>query len=166
MEKITADEFVKLLNEKYSKANIEDEFKKSDDPFKTASDMFMKLMKDVSDYAESKKAAKNSENELKAVPAKSKDYYEGYNMAIRQMKEAFSIDLYLFNTVKENATTYILNSLELIVKDDDKVNKDTFKGLATAIDELNSTVRSIKNTQKNINILNKLSDNLLPPESK
>ena len=36
---------------------------------------------------ESKKAAKNSENELKAVPAKSKDYYEGYNMAIRQMLE-------------------------------------------------------------------------------
>lgn len=55
--------------------------------------MFMKLMKAVP----AKKAAKNSENDLKAVPAKSKDYYEGYNMAIRQMKEAFSIDLLLFN---------------------------------------------------------------------
>lgn len=166
MEKITADEFVKLLNEKYSKANIEDEFKKSSDPFKTASDMFMKLMKDVSDYTESKKAAKNSENDLKAVPAKSKDYYEGYNMAIRQMKEAFSIDLHLFNTVKENATTCILNNLEMIVKDDAKVDKDTFSELVVALDELNSTIRNIKNTEKNINIIDKLSNNLLPPESK
>lgn len=166
MEKITADEFVKLLNEKYSKANIENEFKKSDDPFKTASDMFMKVMKDVSDYAESKKAAKNSENNLKAVPAKSKDYYEGYNMAIRQMKEAFSIDLYLFNTIKEKTTTCILNNLEMIVKDEDKVDKDTFSELVIALDELNSTIRSIKNTEKNINIIDKLSNNLLPPESK
>lgn len=166
MEKITADEFVKLLNEKYSKANIEDEFKKSSDPFKTASNMFMKLMKDVSDYAESKKATKNSENDLKAVPAKSKDYYEGYNMAIRQMKEAFSIDLHLFNTVKENATTCILNNLEIIVKDEDKVDKDTFNELVIALDELNSTIRNIKNTEKNINIIDKLSNNLLPPESK
>lgn len=166
MEKITADEFVKLLNEKYSKANIESEFKKSSDPFKTASDMFMKLMKDVSDYTESKKAAKNSENELKAVPAKSKDYYEGYNMAIRQMKEAFSIDLYLFNTTKENTTTCILNNIEMIVKNEDKVDKDTFRELVVALDELNSAVRNIKNTEENINILDKLSNNLLPPESK
>ena len=166
MEKITADEFVKLLNEKYSKANIEGEFKKSGDPFKTASDVFMKLMKDVSDYTESKKAAKNSENDLKAVPAKSKDYYEGYNMAIRQMKEAFSIDLYLFNTVKEKTTTCILNNLEMIVKDEAKVDKDTFRELVIALDELNSTIRSIKNTEKNINIIDKLSNNLLPPESK
>lgn len=166
MEKITADEFVKLLNEKYSKANIENEFKKSDDPFKTASDMFMKLMKDVSDYAESKKATKNSENDLKAVPAKSKDYYEGYNMAIRQMKEAFSIDLHLFNAVKENTITCILNNLEMIVKNEDKVDKDTFSELVIALDELNSTIRSIKNTEKNIDIIDKLSNNLLPPESK
>ena len=166
MEKITADEFVKLLNEKYSKANIEDEFKKSGDPFKTASDMFMKLMKDVSDYAESKKAAKNSENDLKAVPAKSKDYYEGYNMAIRQMKEAFSIDLFLFNTVKENTTACILNNIEMIVKNEAKVDKDTFRELVTALDELNSAVRSIKNTEKNINVIDKLSNNILPPESK
>ena len=166
MEKITADEFVKLLNEKYSKANIEDEFKKSGDPFKTASDMFMKLMKDVSDYAESKKAAKNSENELKAVPAKSKDYYEGYNMAIRQMKNSFSIDLYLFNTIKEKTTTCILNNLEMIVKNESKVDKDTFNELVVALDELNSAVRSIKNNKKNISILDKLSNNLLPPESK
>lgn len=164
--KMTADEFVKLLNEKYSKENIENEFKKSSDPFKTASDVFMKLMKDVSDYTESKKVAKNSENNLKAVPAKSKDYYEGYNMAIRQMKEAFSIDLYLFNTIKENAMTCALNNLELIAKNDDKIDKDTFKELAIAIDEINSSVRNIKNTEKNVNILNKLSDNLLPPESK
>lgn len=166
MEKITADEFVKLLNEKYSKANIEDEFKKSGDPFKTASDMFMKLMKDVSDYAESKKVAKNSENELKAVPAKSKDYYEGYNMAIRQMKESFSIDLYLFNTIKEKTTTCILNNFEMIVKNESKVDKDTFRELVVALDELNSAIRSIKNTEKNISILDKLSNNLLPPESK
>lgn len=158
--KMAADEFVKLLNEKYSKENIENEFKKSDDPLKVASDMFMKLMKDVSDYA------KNSENDLKAVPAKSKDYYEGYNMAIRQMKEAFSIDLHLFNTVKENTTTCILNNLEMIVKDEAKADKDTFKELAVALDELNSAVRSIKNTEKNINIIDKLSNNLLPPESK
>lgn len=164
--KMTADEFVKLLNEKYSKENIENEFKKSGDPLKVASDMFMKLMKDVSDYAESKKAAKNSENDLKAVPAKSKDYYEGYNMAIRQMKEAFSIDLHLFNTVKENTTTCILNNLEMIVKDEAKVDKDTFNELVIALDELNSAVRSIKNTEKNIDILDKLSNNLLPPESK
>ena len=166
MEKITADEFVKLLNEKYSKANIEDEFKKSDDPFKTASNMFMKLMKDVSDYAESKKTAKNSENDLKAVPAKSKDYYEGYNMAVRQMKEAFSIDLHLLNTVKENTTTCILNNLEMIVKDEAKVDKDTFSELVIALDELNSTIRSIKNTEKNIDIIDKLSSNILPPKSK
>ena len=166
MEKITADEFVKLLNEKYSKANIEDEFKKSDDPFKTASNMFMKLMKDVSDYAESKKTAKNSENDLKAVPAKSKDYYEGYNMAVRQMKEAFSIDLHLFNTIKENTTTCILNNLEMIVKDEAKVDKDTFSELVIALDELNSTIRSIKNTEKNIDIIDKLSSNILPPKSK
>lgn len=166
MEKITADEFVKLLNEKYSKANIENEFKKSGDPFKTASDMFIKLMKDVSDYAESKKAAKNSENDLKAVPAKSKDYYEGYNMAIRQMKEAFSIDLHLFNTIKENTTTCILNNLEMIVKNEDKVDKSTFSELVVALDELNSTIRSIKHIEKNINIIDKLSNNLLPPESK
>lgn len=158
--KMAADEFVKLLNEKYSKENIENEFKKSDDPLKVASDMFMKLMKDVSDYA------KNSENDLKAVPAKSKDYYEGYNMAIRQMKEAFSIDLHLFNTVKENTATCILNNLEMIVKDEAKADKDTFKELAVALDELNSAVRSIKNTEKNINIIDKLSNNLLPPESK
>lgn len=159
--KMAADEFVKLLNEKYSKANIE-----ANDPFKTASDMFMKLMKDVSNYAESKKAAKNSENDLKAVPAKSKDYYEGYNMAIRQMKNAFSINLLLFNTVKENTTTCILNNLEIIVKDEAEVNKNTFNELAVALDELNSAVRSIKNTEKNISILDKLSNNLLPPESK
>lgn len=164
--KMTADKFVKLLSERYSKANIEDEFKKSGDPFKTASDMFMKLMKDVSDYAESKKAAKNSENELKAVPAKSKDYYEGYNMAIRQMKEAFSIDLYLFNTVKEKTTTCILNNLEMVVKNESKVNKDTFSELVVALDELNSAVRNIKDIKKNISILDKLSNNLLPPESK
>jgi hypothetical protein len=164
MEKITADEFVKfvkLLNEKYSKANIE-----ANDPFKTASDIFMKLMKDVSDYAESKKAAKNSENDLKAVPAKSKDYYEGYNMAIRQMKEAFSTDLHLFNAVKENTITCILNNLEMIVKNEAKVDKDTFRELVVALDELNSAIRSIKNTEKNISILDKLSNNLLPPESK
>lgn len=166
MEKITADEFVKLLNEKYSKANIEGEFKKSDDPFKTASNVFMKLMKDVSDYTESKKAAKNSENDLKAVPAKSKDYYEGYNMAIRQIKNSFSIDLYLFNTIKEKTTTCILNNLEMIVKNESKVDKDTFNELVVALDELNSAVRSIKNTEKNISILDKLSNNLLPPESK
>lgn len=164
MEKITADEFakfVKLLNEKYSKANIE-----ANDPFKTASDMFMKLMKDVSDYAESKKAAKNSENDLKAVPAKSKDYYEGYNMAIRQMKETFSIDLLLFNIVKENTTTCILNNIEMIAKNESKVDKDTFRELVVALDELNSAIRSIKNTEKNISTLDKLSNNLLPPESK
>lgn len=166
MEKITADEFVKLLNEKYSKANIKDEFKKSGDPFKTASDMFMKLMKDVSDYAESKKTTKNSEKELKAVPAKSKDYYEGYNMAIRQMKNAFSIDLYLFSTIKEKTTTCILNNLEMVVKNESKVNKDTFSELVVALDELNSTVRNIKDIEKNISILDKLSNNLLPPESK
>ena len=164
MEKITADEFVKfvkLLNEKYSKANIE-----ANDPFKTASDMFMKLMKDVSDYAESKKAAKNSENDLKAVPVKSKDYYEGYNMAIRQMKETFSIDLLLFNIVKENTTTCILNNLEMIAKNESKVDKGTFRELVVALDELNSAIRSIKNTEKNISTLDKLSNNLLPPESK
>lgn len=164
MEKITADEFVKfvkLLNEKYSKANIE-----ANDPFKTASDIFMKLMKDVSDYAESKKAAKNSENDLKAVPAKSKDYYEGYNMAIRQMKEAFFIDLHLFNAVKEDTITCILNNLKMIVKNEAKVDKDTFRELVVALDELNSAIRSIKNTEKNISILDKLSNNLLPPESK
>ena len=161
MEKITADEFVKLLNEKYSKANIE-----ANGPFKTASDMFMKLLKDVSDYTESKKAAKNSENDLKAVPAKSKDYYEGYNMAIRQMKESFSIDLHLFNTVKENTATCILNNLEMIIKNEDKVDKDTFRELVVALDELNSAIRNIKNTEKNINIIDKLSNNLLPPESK
>ena len=164
MEKITADEFVKfvkLLNEKYSKANIE-----ANDPFKTASDMFMKLMKDVSDYAESKKATKNSENDLKAVPAKSKDYYEGYNMAIRQMKEAFSIDLHLFNTIKENTITCILNNLEMVVKNEAKVDKDTFRELVVSLDELNSAIRSIKNTEKNIDIIDELSNNLLPPESK
>lgn len=50
MEKITADEFVKFVKLLNAKANIE-----ANGPFKTASDMFMKLMKDVSDYAESKK---------------------------------------------------------------------------------------------------------------
>lgn len=164
--KMASDEFVKLLNEKYSKENIENEFKKSGDPLKVASDMLLKLMKDVSNYAESKKATTTKEPGLKAVPAKSKDFYEGYNMAIRQMKESFSIDLYLFNTIKENAMTCALNNLELIAKNDDKVDKDTFKELAIAIDELNSSVRNIKNTEKNVNILNKLSDNLLPPESK
>lgn len=156
MEKITADEFVKFVK-LLTKANIE-----ANDPFKTASDMFMKLMKDVS----AKKAAKNSENDLKAVPAKSKDYYEGYNMAISQMKETFSIDLFLFNTIKENTTTCILNNLEMIAKDEAKVDKDTFRELVVALDELNSAVRSIKNTEKNISILDKLSNNLLPPESK
>lgn len=126
--KMTADEFVKLLNEKYSKANIE--------------------------------------NELKAVSAKSKDYYEGYNMAIHQMKEAFSIDLYLFNTIKEKTTTCILNNLEMVVKNESKVDKDTFSELVTALDELNSAVHSIRNAEKNISILDKLSNNLLPPESK
>lgn len=133
---------------------------------KITADEFIKLLKDVSDYAESKKATKNSENDLKAVPAKSKDYYEGYNMAIRQMKEAFSIDLYLFNTIKEKTITCILNNLEMIVKDEAKVDKNTFSELVVALDELNSTIRSIKNTEKNISILDKLSNNLLPPESK
>lgn len=160
MEKITADEFAKFVK-LLTKANIE-----ANDPFKTASDMFMKLMKDVSDYAESKKAAKNSENDLKAVPAKSKDYYEGYNMAIRQMKEAFSIDLLLFNIVKESTITCILNNLEMIAKNESKVDKGTFRELVASLDELNSAVRSIKNTEKNIDIIDKLSNNLLPPESK
>nr|DAS58368.1 MAG TPA: hypothetical protein [Caudoviricetes sp.] len=164
--KMTTDEFVKLLNEKYSKANIENEFKKSGDPLKVASDMLLKLMKDVSDYAESKKAAKNSENDLKAVPAKSKDYYEGYNMAIRQMKEVFSIDLHALNTIKENTTTCILNNLEMIAKNESKVDKGAFRELVVSLDELNSAVRSIKNTEKNISIIDKLSNNLLPPESK
>lgn len=154
MEKITADEFIKFVKLLNAKANIE-----ANDPFKTASDMFMKLMK-------AKKAAKNSENDLKAVPAKSKDYYEGYNMAIRQMKEAFSIDLLLFNIVKENTTTCILNNLEMIAKNEAKVDKDTFRELVVALDELNSAIRSIKNTEENISILDKLSNNLLPPESK
>ena len=160
MEKITADEFAKFVK-LLTKPNIE-----ANDPFKTASDMFMKLMKDVSDYAESKKAAKNSENDLKAVPAKSKDYYEGYNMAIRQMKEAFSIDLLLFNIVKESTITCILNNLEMIAKNESKVDKGTFRELVASLDELNSAVRSIKNTEKNIDIIDKLSNNLLPPESK
>lgn len=82
------------------------------------------------------------------------------------MKKTFSIDLYLFNTIKENTTTSILNNLEMVVKNEDKVNKDTFSELVVALDELNSTIRSIKNIEKNIDILDKLSNNLLPPESK
>ena len=87
-------------------------------------------------------------------------------MAIRQMKNAFSIDLYLFNTVKENTTTCILNNLEMIAKDEAKVDKDTFRELVVALDELNSAFRSIKNTEKNISILDELSNDLLSPESK
>lgn len=158
MDKNEQRAFFEKMKEKYSNDNLKAVFKgldEADDPNAYFNDIVKKALEDAEAIAKAVKESIDSKNkEQEKQPKQSDDYYTGYKTAIGIGVRSNSADIMFLESIKNNAVSHILNSLEIIVKDqNDKIDKEFFSNFLIAANELISTVREIKRAEKNNKIL-------------
>lgn len=158
MDKNEQRAFFEKMKEKYSNDNLKAVFKgldEADDPNAYFNNIVKKALEDAEAIAKAVKESIDSKNqEQEKQPKQSDDYYTGYKAAINIGVRNNNTDIVFLESIKNNAVSHLLNSLEIIVKDqNDKINKEFFSNFLIAANELISTVREIKRAEKNNNIL-------------
>ena len=158
MDKNEQRAFFEKMKEKYSNDNLKAVFKglnEADDPNAYFNDIVKKALEDAEAIAKAVKESIDSKNqEQEKQPKQSDDYYAGYKTAIDIGVRNNNIDIVFLESIKNNAVSHLLNSLEIIVKDqNDKIDKEFFSNFLIAANELISTVREIKRAEKNNKIL-------------